>query len=141
MTSMSEETVYVAGPMSGLPLFNFPAFTAATASLRAKGLSVISPHELDSPAIKAAAVASPDGALVDGKVGGETWGQILARDVQIVADRVNAIAFLPGWQGSRGAKLEATVGILCGHKFYTYNEGDLVPMGTEWVKHQLAVSL
>jgi hypothetical protein len=29
--------VYVSGPMSGLPEFNFPAFHAVAAALRAKG--------------------------------------------------------------------------------------------------------
>jgi len=135
------ERVYLAGPMSNLPQFNFPAFNEASLRLRAKGVAVVSPHELDSPAIQAASLKSIDGALEDGKVAGETWGAILARDVQVVADNIDAVAFLPGWQRSRGAKLEAVVGLLCGHKFYTYEDGNLVPKGTEWVKHQVAVNL
>ncbi|WP_457825134.1 DUF4406 domain-containing protein, partial [Staphylococcus aureus] len=33
--------IYVAGPMSGLPELNFPAFHAAAAELRAQGFDVV----------------------------------------------------------------------------------------------------
>ncbi len=39
--------VYLAGPMRGLPLFNFPAFADAAAKLRAQGYDVFSPAERD----------------------------------------------------------------------------------------------
>ena len=35
--------IYVAGPMSGLPAFNFPAFHEAAADLRACGFDVVNP--------------------------------------------------------------------------------------------------
>lgn len=41
------KSVYVAGKMTGLPEFNFPAFDAATTKLRAEGWRVISPAEHD----------------------------------------------------------------------------------------------
>lgn len=40
------ETVYIAGPMSGKKDYNYPAFEAAAAEIRAAGYNVISPHEL-----------------------------------------------------------------------------------------------
>ena len=40
--------VYISGPMSGLPELNFPAFHAAAASLRAKGLDVVNPAEINA---------------------------------------------------------------------------------------------
>jgi hypothetical protein len=101
--------LYVAGPMTGLPQFNFPAFDRAARLLRGDGFEVISPAELDSPAVRAAALASPDG-----KLGGETWGDMLARDVKLIADEVEAIVVLPGWSKSRGARLEVFVALLCG---------------------------
>jgi hypothetical protein len=40
--------VYVAGPMRGIPEFNFPAFNAAAAKLRAAGHHVFNPAERDN---------------------------------------------------------------------------------------------
>lgn len=37
--------VYIAGPMTGLPDFNFPAFHAAAAAWRAAGWEVFNPAE------------------------------------------------------------------------------------------------
>lgn len=111
---------YLAGPMTGIPQFNFPAFTDAAAKLRGRGLEIISPAELDDPKTRDDALASPDGKLIDGKSSGQTWGEFLARDVRIVADQVKGIIFLPGWEDSKGAKLEAYVGILCKHEFLLY---------------------
>jgi Domain of unknown function (DUF4406) len=122
---MTEYWAYLAGPMSGIPKFNIPAFEGATAHLREQGWNLISPAELDSPKMRAQALQSADGDLAKLEHGtGETWGEVLARDVKIVADRVQAIVLLPGWSNSRGAVLEATVGLLCKHDFYLYDQMD-----------------
>lgn len=121
---MSKGKFYLAGPMSGYPQFNFPAFIAAAADLRERGYEIISPAELDDSDTQAAAMASPDGAPGSGSVDGKTWGDFLARDVKIVADKVDGVIFLDGWDKSRGARLEAFVGVLTGHKFYEYSERD-----------------
>ena len=106
--------IYVAGPMTGIPQFNFPAFDAAAADLRQMGYFVVSPAEMDNEETRAMAMASPDGAQGSGSSKGETWGDFLARDVKLVADEVDAIAVLPGWDKSRGARLETFVAFLCG---------------------------
>lgn len=111
------EPIYVAGPMTGYPQFNFPAFIQATGLLRGMGLKVISPHELDSPEIQAESIKSLDGKIHGGKIGGETWGQIIARDIRIVADEIKTICLLENWHKSKGAKLEVTTGLVLGHKF------------------------
>jgi Domain of unknown function (DUF4406) len=116
--------LYIAGPMTGLPQFNIPAFDAAAAALRLAGHYVVSPAELDSPEMRAFALQSPDGKMpADGKIASETWGDVLARDVRIISDQVHAIAFLPGWEKSRGARLEAFVGLLTGKLFAYYVDG------------------
>jgi hypothetical protein len=135
------EKVYLAGPMTDIPQCNFPAFMAAAFKLRAAGIDVVSPAELDNENTKKAALSSVDGSMGSGSPNGETWGDFLARDVKLIADTVTGIAFLDGWQRSRGAKLEATVGLLCNHSFYQYSDGQLVKKDREWVKHQLAASL
>jgi hypothetical protein len=40
--------IYLAGPMRGVPLFNFPAFDAAAAALRKLGHTVFNPAERDN---------------------------------------------------------------------------------------------
>lgn len=104
--------VYLAGPMSGIPQFNFPMFDAAAAHLRDHhGFEVVSPAELDDRAgYREAALASPDGIIRE-QFNGETWGDFLARDVKLIADQgIEAIVVLPGWEGSRGARLETFIG-------------------------------
>jgi hypothetical protein len=115
---------YLAGPMSGIPQCNFPAFTKAAQTLRDWGYNIISPAELDSPDMIAAAMANTTGEITPG---GPTWGDFLSRDVKIVADKVGGIILLDGWRKSRGAKLEVCVGLLCKHKFARfYNDTERV---------------
>lgn len=106
---------YLAGPMTGRPQFNFPLFESEAKRLRDAGYHILSPHEQDSPAVQKAAWASPDGRLdANGQIAGETWGEILARDVKLVADQVCGVLVLPDWDMSRGARLETFVAGLCG---------------------------
>ena len=94
---------YLAGPMNGLPQLNFPVFDRVAASLRKQGYDIVSPSELDSPEERAAALK---GRQL------RTWGELLSRDVLLIANSVQGMILLPGWERSRGAKLEATVGLL-----------------------------
>jgi hypothetical protein len=112
------KSFYLAGPMSGLPQFNFPAFYAGATDLRGRGYEIVSPAELDDEQTKADAMASANGNPQDAK---RTWADFLARDVKIVADQVQGIVFLPDWHKSRGARLEAFVGLLQkDFEFYAY---------------------
>ena len=125
--------IYTAGPMTHHPQYNFPAFDRLAASLRAAGHDVISPAELDDPADRAAALASPDGAPQTAHHFGKTWGDFLARDVKLLADDgIEAVVVLDDWQTSRGARLETFVAnALCGMPVYmwdwTYRELRPVP--------------
>jgi hypothetical protein len=121
--------VYLGGPMTGIPQFNFPAFDAAATDLRERGFDVLSPAELDDPVTLAAALASPDGAPGSGSTNGETWGDFLARDVKLIADGdLDAVVVLPGWERSRGARLETFVACaLDGKPVLRYP--DLEPIG------------
>lgn len=120
MTKIKEKSVYLAGPMTGISHFNFPAFHAAAEDLRAYGFDVISPAELDSPEAKAAAESSVDGDSSH-YAENESWGAMLSRDVKLLADGgIEAVVVLPGWETSRGARLETFVGRLCGLSLYEY---------------------
>lgn len=115
--------VYLAGPMSDRPRFNFPAFERAAAELRACGVDVVSPHELDAEKERREAWTSEDGEM-----DGTLWADCLARDIRIIAaDGIESIVVLPGWAGSRGARLETFVGnALCGLPVFDYETGERV---------------
>ena len=112
---------YIAGPMTGIPQFNFPAFDVAAASLRSFGYEVVSPVELDDEESRAAALSNETGdpyAYEDDT--NETWGDLLSRDVKLIADEVDAVICLPGWEKSKGARLEVFVARTCGKPVYSY---------------------
>lgn len=92
-------TVYLSGPMSNLPLFNFPAFHAAAKSLREQGYTVINPAELDE--------------ADDQPVGAKPWAAYLRRDI-VELMKADAIALLPGWENSKGARLELHIATALG---------------------------
>jgi len=107
--------------MSGIAQFNFPAFVAAAKALRERGFEVVSPAELDDAEDKGVAMKSKDGNPADAK---RSWGDFLARDVKLLADTgIQGIVFLPGWRKSKGAKLEAFVGLLQSFKFWELEDG------------------
>jgi len=77
--------VYVAGPVTGLPELNYPAFNATAAELRALGFHVENPAE-----------NVPER---------ESWlGYMRMSLVQIAHS--DWMFMLPGWERSRGAKIE-----------------------------------
>ncbi len=118
---MKNKTWYLAGPMTGVPQDNFPLFAKATEELRANGCDIITPIELDGEAAVAAVLANP--GLTFNDAAGTTWGYVLGRDVEIIAEQCTGVVFLDGWENSRGARLEAFVAILCGHEFGRYLAG------------------
>lgn len=92
LSLLTGKRVYVLGPMTGYDDHNRPAFREATTLLRAVGVRVISPDELDER----------DPAE------GTTWADYLARDLAWVS-RCEAGVALPGWRLSKGAALETCV--------------------------------
>ena len=86
--------IYIAGPMSGLPEFNYPAFHAAAAVLRAQGHHVENPAENLRPACG-------------------TWQGYMRMSLRQIA-ACDCLYMLPGWQDSRGARVEARVAELRG---------------------------
>lgn len=86
--------VYIAGPMTGLPDFNFPAFNAAAVAWRALGWEVENPAEaFDGDQTRA-------------------YREYVAVDV-VKLQRCTAIAMLPGWDGpnARGSVWEREIAL------------------------------
>lgn len=88
--------IYVAGPMTGLPEFNYPAFHREAMRLRGLNYEVENPAENPVP---------PCG----------TWLGYMRMAVRQVST-VDAIALLPGWIKSRGARTEALLALCLGLK-------------------------
>jgi hypothetical protein len=81
--------LYVAGPMSGYPELNFPAFHAEAARLRALGFEIVNPAEINTdPAAE--------------------WLDCMRKDIRYLVT-CDGIALLPGWEQSRGANVEHTL--------------------------------
>lgn len=139
--------VYIAGPMTGIPQYNFPAFDAAADLLRAMGYEVVSPAELDDPEDRERALQSLDGAPQTAASFGKSWADFLARDVKLITDGgIDAIITLAGWERSRGARLETFVGYLNGMHIWSLHHDHLV--GTSlgylleaWGGHRLTEDL
>lgn len=86
--------IYVCGPMTGHKDLNFPLFNAVTAQLRAEGFEVVNPVEING-----------DPAAV--------WSDCMKKDIaQLVT--CDAVAVLPGWTTSKGARLEVHIAVTLG---------------------------
>ncbi len=103
--------VYLAGPMRGIPDFNFPAFEAGTVGLRARGFEVFSPAERDIKVHGDKVNDSATGDLDDPKVkaSGFDLRAALAADTQWIAMTADAVVVLPGWENSKGAQAEVAL--------------------------------
>ena len=84
--------IYIAGPMTGLPDWNFPAFHAAAAAWRAAGWEVVNPAE-----------------EFDGKTD-LPYRAYVERDIERLR-QVDAIVMLEGWDGpnARGSVWEREI--------------------------------
>jgi hypothetical protein len=101
--------LYVAGPMRGLPQFNFPAFDDAAAQLREAGYEVINPAEVDralgfDPTDPHAKTFTED-----------DYHAAMRRDIPLVM-KANGVALLHGWRDSRGANIEHDIAKAIGNQ-------------------------
>ena len=130
---------YLAGPMTGIPQQNIPAFRSAAFKLRTLwDLDIISPVELDGAEVEAEAMKPGIGPPY-GPIAGHTYGALLGRDVRIVIDEVDGIILLPGWENSRGARIECYVGLQTHKRFYLYGPSwaCLDPVSDKYIKARI----
>lgn len=108
--------IYVAGPMRGIPEFNFPAFFAAAAKLRAEGHEVFNPAERDNE--KHGTDISKGNMAGDESVAAQQHGfslrEALGADLAWICAEAEAIALLPGWERSKGVAAEYATAIALG---------------------------
>jgi hypothetical protein len=98
---------YLAGPMRGIPYFNFPAFAEAAEKLRAEGHTVLSPAEADIEILGDLASSNLTGSEEQAtKEHGFDIRDAMKRDLAWICDEAEGIALLPGWESSKGARVE-----------------------------------
>jgi hypothetical protein len=109
--------IYLAGPMRGLPHFNFPAFDYAAKLLRADGYIVFSPAERDREAYGVEIEHNPTGDETKVTNPACTINDCMKADCNWICDRADAVALLPGWEKSTGANAELALGKALGLSF------------------------
>lgn len=104
---MKKQTIYISGPMTGLPDLNFPAFNAEAARLQALEWEVVNPAEIN-----------PDKHL--------SWRECMQNDIAALVF-CDAVQLLPGWENSRGATLELHNAVRLGMVIYAPGGQKLEP--------------
>lgn len=104
--------IYIAGPMRGRPENNVPAFNQAAERFRALGWHVENPVELSAELCKIDPDTPP--------------GAFLRMDARAIST-CDAIALLPEWEHSTGARCEVALGIKIGLEFFEASSGVRMP--------------
>lgn len=115
---------YLAGPMTGYPNDNIPAFLEAKKFLERKGLNIDLPYDLER----------------QGPADEDSWNYCIPKDIEILL-KCDGIILLPGWKHSRGAKLEAYTALVTGKAIaeYSHIDEDFVQLQTLNKKNILEV--
>ena len=93
-------TIYIAGPMTGLPEWNYPAFNAAAEKLRAEGHKVVNPAEIGERYGTADEINADPEKLAD----------LISYELDAILG-CDAIYLLPGWEKSPGVRKELKVAL------------------------------
>lgn len=118
--------VYLAGPMRGHRLFNFPAFFSAALALRGVGHECVNPAERDM-----AQGIDPSQTETDQDFDLEA---AFTFDFQAIM-RAGGVVLLPGWETSQGVAAELVVAKFTGTQVYEYDPScpDLIrPIDLDW---------
>jgi len=111
--------IYIAGPMRGLPQFNFPAFLKADKVLKSKG------WETRNPAVKDLDVGfdptDMKGTMAEMVEANFDMREAITWDLLSIINECDAVALLPGWRNSRGAITEYALARFLDLPVYVYD--------------------
>lgn len=123
-TGLAKPTFYIAGPMRGIPLFNFPAFDKAAAAVRERGFVAVNPAELDR-AVGINPVDDPGSFNRYQTANPDYLRQIVTRDLVAILSlektRGDGLVLLPGWGNSTGARAEVALALWLGLRFKMFD--------------------
>ena len=106
-------SIYIAGPMTGIEHFNFPAFDKARDMLAGLGYSLIySPPDIDRAFLEKAVDWVPekdDDALQD-----ISYRVVFGNSCKWLIDSADGVYMLRGWEESRGARAEHCIACALG---------------------------
>jgi hypothetical protein len=100
--------LYIAGPMRGKELFNFPAFDQAEKELTSAGFKCFSPARRDREAGFYPESLS-EWTVEAMEASGYTLREALYHDTAWITQQADGIALLPGWKDSKGAQAEVAL--------------------------------
>tara|TARA_Y100000593_G_scaffold91656_1_gene181084 strand:+ start:718 stop:1530 length:813 start_codon:yes stop_codon:yes gene_type:complete len=95
--------VYIAGPMTGYPLYNFEQFFAYAAAIRSVGDTPLNPAEHDVR------------KMLNGWVYSEAdYDEIIEHDLKLIRKEADRMFMLRGWSFSKGAQMEHSLAVELG---------------------------
>lgn len=103
-----QKSIYIAGPMSGIPEFNFPAFFRMEARLKAWGWTVFNPANKEGETLSEE--SRKNGDPMQAQKDGFNFREVFLWDVDKVIQS-DAILMLDGWENSPGARAEHAVAV------------------------------
>ena len=122
---MKPKSIYIAGPMTGVPYFNFPLFFKAADRYRDAGFRVFNPAEADIKRHGGVDI-SKDNPTGDPKLAAANHnfdlGQALREDTEFICLHATHICMLPGWENSKGARAEHALAHALGHTILYWQE-------------------
>jgi len=122
---------YLAGPMTGEPLWGFQAFEDAYWHLRRShpDWDVVSPHNIDIETGRVHTTCRPHGGNNPQRVFTDVqlsdkfdWNETLLLDMKEILD-CDGIVLLAGWHKSKGASYELVTAAMAGKTIYDYAYG------------------
>lgn len=123
--------VYISGPMTGYPAYNFPLFYEAEAELLSRPdiENTFNPASYDAAkaGVKDLPPAEQGQHLIDCP-GDFNLAHAQMVDIEIISRHADAICLLPGWHDSTGARAEAHLALWLGRTILLYHPGQEHPL-------------
>jgi hypothetical protein len=102
--------IYIAGPMTGYPNLNHELFNDTAEAFEDGGWEVFNPAEADLA--EYGSVEETEKAMTEDNQA--VMRNLLSTDLAWICERANAIAMLPGWERSLGARAEHATAVALG---------------------------